>query len=407
MVCHRQTDTPALFCLFLNRQGGNLCLLDCPSGPGGRSGDWTSLSQVESCQRLMIGTPLAARALPGAWRCRASTRTGWTSVCRLWLGEMIARLICNIYLSATKCVQLPKQTALWYSVYSCQSRLPYDTVCTAAKADCPMIQCVQLPKQTALWYSVQLPKQTALWYSVCSCQSRLPYDTVYSCQSRLPYDTVCTAAKADCPMIQCTAAKARLPYDTVCTAAKADCPMIQCVQLPKQIALWYSVYSCQSKTALWYSVQLPKQTALWYSVCSCQSRLPYDTVCTAAKADCPMIQCVQLPKQIALWYSVYSCQSKIALWYSVYSCQSKTALWYSVYSCQSRLPYDTVYSCQSRLPYDTVYSFQSRLPYDTVCTAAKADCPMIQCVQSPTIQFACDWDVKQQAADLFSLWTDV
>ena len=36
--------------------------------------------------------------LPGTWRYRVSTGTGWPGVCRLWLGEMES-LVCNFYLS--------------------------------------------------------------------------------------------------------------------------------------------------------------------------------------------------------------------------------------------------------------------------------------------------------------------
>ena len=43
-----------------------------------------------------IGTPVAT--LPGAWRYRVSTGTGWPGVSILWLGEMES-LICNFYLS--------------------------------------------------------------------------------------------------------------------------------------------------------------------------------------------------------------------------------------------------------------------------------------------------------------------
>ena len=45
---------------------------------------------------LKIGTPVAT--LPGAWRYRVSTGTGWPSVSILWLGE-VECLICNFYLS--------------------------------------------------------------------------------------------------------------------------------------------------------------------------------------------------------------------------------------------------------------------------------------------------------------------
>ena len=43
-----------------------------------------------------IGTPGAT--LPGAWRYRVSTGTGWPDVSILWMGE-VERLICNFYLS--------------------------------------------------------------------------------------------------------------------------------------------------------------------------------------------------------------------------------------------------------------------------------------------------------------------
>ena len=45
---------------------------------------------------LRIGLPVAT--LPGAWRCRISTGTGWSGVSMLWLGE-IESLICNVLLS--------------------------------------------------------------------------------------------------------------------------------------------------------------------------------------------------------------------------------------------------------------------------------------------------------------------
>ena len=45
---------------------------------------------------LKIGTHLAT--LPGAWRYKVSTGTGWSSISTLWLGEMESG-ICNFYLS--------------------------------------------------------------------------------------------------------------------------------------------------------------------------------------------------------------------------------------------------------------------------------------------------------------------
>ena len=45
---------------------------------------------------LKIGTPVAT--LPGAWRYRVGTRTGWPGVSILWLGE-VESLIYNFYLS--------------------------------------------------------------------------------------------------------------------------------------------------------------------------------------------------------------------------------------------------------------------------------------------------------------------
>ena len=45
---------------------------------------------------LKIGTPVAT--LPGAWRYRVSTGTGWLGVSILWVGEMES-WICNFYLS--------------------------------------------------------------------------------------------------------------------------------------------------------------------------------------------------------------------------------------------------------------------------------------------------------------------
>ena len=44
---------------------------------------------------LKIGTPVAI--LPGTWRYRVSTGTGWPGVSILWLGE-VERLICNFYI---------------------------------------------------------------------------------------------------------------------------------------------------------------------------------------------------------------------------------------------------------------------------------------------------------------------
>ena len=45
---------------------------------------------------LKIGTPVAT--LPGAWRYRVNTGTGWPVVSILWLGE-VESVICNFYLS--------------------------------------------------------------------------------------------------------------------------------------------------------------------------------------------------------------------------------------------------------------------------------------------------------------------
>ena len=45
---------------------------------------------------LKIGTPMAT--LPGAWRDRVSTGTGWPGVSILWLGEM-KFFICKLCLS--------------------------------------------------------------------------------------------------------------------------------------------------------------------------------------------------------------------------------------------------------------------------------------------------------------------
>ena len=59
-----------------------------------------------------IGTPVAT--LPGAWRHRISSGTGWHGVNILWLGE-VASLICNFYLSvaASKLVWATELYTKW------------------------------------------------------------------------------------------------------------------------------------------------------------------------------------------------------------------------------------------------------------------------------------------------------
>ena len=56
-------------------------------------GDFSGPSRTSD---LKIGTPVAA--LPGAWRYRVRTWTGWPGVSILLLGE-VESLICNFYLS--------------------------------------------------------------------------------------------------------------------------------------------------------------------------------------------------------------------------------------------------------------------------------------------------------------------
>ena len=63
---------------------------------------------------LKIGTPVAT--LPGAWRYRVSTGTGWPGVSILWLGE-VERLICNI--SVWQHVQLSEQIRPWDTLACC------------------------------------------------------------------------------------------------------------------------------------------------------------------------------------------------------------------------------------------------------------------------------------------------
>ena len=69
-------------------------------GPGFESRLQRDFSRSSHTSDLKIGTPVAN--LPGAWRYRVSTGTGWPGVSILWLGEMES-LICNFYLSVVAC----------------------------------------------------------------------------------------------------------------------------------------------------------------------------------------------------------------------------------------------------------------------------------------------------------------
>ena len=53
---------------------------------------------------LKTGTPVAT--LPGAWRYRVSTGTGWPGVSILWLGE-VERWICNF------CLRVAARKIVW------------------------------------------------------------------------------------------------------------------------------------------------------------------------------------------------------------------------------------------------------------------------------------------------------
>ena len=61
---------------------------------------WRDFSRANHTSDFKIGTPVAT--LPGAWWCRVSTGTGWTSVNVLWLGE-VESLICSFCLSVAAC----------------------------------------------------------------------------------------------------------------------------------------------------------------------------------------------------------------------------------------------------------------------------------------------------------------
>ena len=60
-------------------------------------GDFAWSSQTSD---LIIGTPVAT--LPGAWRYRVSTGTGWPGISILSLGK-VESLICNFCLSVAAC----------------------------------------------------------------------------------------------------------------------------------------------------------------------------------------------------------------------------------------------------------------------------------------------------------------
>ena len=87
----------------LHAQNWNAKGLRCPPG------EWQIWGSIPACavgifpglshtSDLKIGTAVAT--LPGAWRCRVSSGTGWPSVSILWVGELES-LICNFYLSVT------------------------------------------------------------------------------------------------------------------------------------------------------------------------------------------------------------------------------------------------------------------------------------------------------------------
>ena len=69
-------------------------------------------SEVESNQWHKIAT--LVDTLPGAWRYRVSTGTGWPSVRILWLGEMES-WICNFYLSVAACKIVRADPSLRYT----------------------------------------------------------------------------------------------------------------------------------------------------------------------------------------------------------------------------------------------------------------------------------------------------
>ena len=84
-----------------------LVLIDCLIGlvvrrpprerkvPGSNAACAGIFSGSSHTSDLKTGTPVAT--LPGAWRYRVSTGTGWPGVSILWLGE-VESLICNFYL---------------------------------------------------------------------------------------------------------------------------------------------------------------------------------------------------------------------------------------------------------------------------------------------------------------------
>ena len=64
--------------------------------PGSNPAGGGMFSGSSHTSDFKIGTPVAT--LPGAWRYRVNTGTGWPGVSILWLGE-VERWICNFYLS--------------------------------------------------------------------------------------------------------------------------------------------------------------------------------------------------------------------------------------------------------------------------------------------------------------------
>ena len=89
-VCCFLTKADRLVCLVVRRPPRERRIPGSNPACAGIFGGSSHTSDIK------IGTPVAT--LPGAWRYRVGTGTGWPGVSILGLGE-VERLICNFYLS--------------------------------------------------------------------------------------------------------------------------------------------------------------------------------------------------------------------------------------------------------------------------------------------------------------------
>ena len=96
LSCYHLTGLVKATAFGADDPGFNSCL---------RHGDFSGSSHASD---LKIGTPVAT--LPGAWRYRVSTGTGWPGVSILWLGE-VESLISNF------CLSVAVRTIVWAGLF--------------------------------------------------------------------------------------------------------------------------------------------------------------------------------------------------------------------------------------------------------------------------------------------------